>query len=220
MQALSYIEGVAAPLPIPNLDTDQIMPKQFLKGINKEGLAQGVLYDLRFDDKGALRADFVLNQTAYKGAGILVGAENFGCGSSREHAVWGLMQLGIKAVIAPSFGEIFYSNAINNRLLVARVSEPDADRITTVIKANPGIAVALDIEALTIAVAEEKLPFQLAPRHRDAFLGGLDMIETTLKQANEIKAFAAEWAAKNPWLDNVGGKVALSENPGKAISQP
>jgi len=220
MQAMSYIEGVAAPLPIPNLDTDQIMPKQFLKGINKEGLAQGVLYDLRFDDKGVSRPDCVLNQTAYKGAGILVGAENFGCGSSREHAVWGLMQMGIKAVIAPSFGEIFYSNAINNRLLVARVSERDADRITAVIRSNPGIAVALDIEALVIAVAEEKLPFQLAPRHRDAFLGGLDMIETTLRETNKIKAFASAWAAQNPWLDNVGGKVALSANPRKAISQP
>lgn len=220
MQALSYIEGVAAPLPIPNLDTDQIMPKQFLKGINKEGLAQGVLYDLRFDDKGASRPDCVLNQMAYKGAGILVGAENFGCGSSREHAVWGLMQLGIKAVIAPSFGEIFYSNAINNRLLVARVSERDADRITTVIRANPGIAVALDIEALTITVAEEKMSFQLAPRHREAFLGGLDMIETTLMEVNRIKAFAAEWTAKNPWLDNVGGKVALPAKSGKATSEP
>ena len=219
MQAMSYIEGVAAPLSIPNLDTDQIMPKQFLKGINKEGLAQGVLYDLRYDNEGAPRQDCVLNQAAYKGAGILVGAENFGCGSSREHAVWGLMQLGIKAVIASSFGEIFYSNAINNRLLVARVSERDADRITAVIKANPGIAVALDIEALTIAVAGETLSFHLAPRHRDAFLGGLDMIETTLKETNKIKAFAAQWATKYPWLDNVGGKVALSAKSGKATSE-
>ena len=108
MSAFTLIEGVGAPLPLPNLDTDQIMPKQFLRGIDKSGLDKGLLYDMRFDEHGAPRADFVLNQPAWRDTRVLVAGANFGCGSSREHAVWGLQQFGIRAVIAPSFGEIFY----------------------------------------------------------------------------------------------------------------
>jgi len=128
MSANKLIAGVAAALPIPNLDTDQIMPKQFLRGIDKAGLDRGVLYDLRFDANGELRGDFVLNRPEYAGCRILVAEQNFGCGSSREHAVWGLVQLGIRAVIAPSFGEIFYSNAMNNGLLLIVVTQADVDR--------------------------------------------------------------------------------------------
>ncbi|HSW21512.1 MAG TPA: 3-isopropylmalate dehydratase small subunit, partial [Burkholderiaceae bacterium] len=112
------IDGRAAALRIENLDTDQIMPKQFLRGIDKSGLKEGLLYDLRFDAKGVVRPDFVLNRDEYKGASILVGGANFGCGSSREHAVWGLQQFGIRAVVASSYAEIFYANAMNNRLLL------------------------------------------------------------------------------------------------------
>src|SRR5690606_21798697 len=161
MQSLPYVEGIAAPLPIANLDTDQIMPKQFLKGINKEGLGRGVLYDLRFDALGHARKDFVLNLKAYAQANVLVGAENFGCGSSREHAVWGLLQYGIQAVIAPSFGEIFYSNAINNRLLVAQVSEADAHRLAEIAATRPGTTIKLDIAELTIQADAEVFDFQL-----------------------------------------------------------
>ena len=114
---LTTIEGTAVPLPIENLDTDQIMPKQFLRIIDKAGLSKGLLYDLRFDKHGEPLADCVLNQPAYNGARILIGGANFGCGSSREHAAWGLQQYGFDAVIAPSFAEIFYSNAMNNRFL-------------------------------------------------------------------------------------------------------
>src|SRR5450631_236216 len=123
------IEGIAAPLPIGNLDTDQIMPKQFLRGIDKGGLANGLLYDLRFNATGNPRGDFVLNRTAYAQCQILIGGENFGCGSSREHAVWGLLQYGIKAIVAPSFGEIFYSNAMNNQLLLATLPQAAVDPI-------------------------------------------------------------------------------------------
>ena len=210
MQPLRHIEGIAAPLPITNLDTDQIMPKQFLKGINKENLDKGVLYDLRFDANGDLRTDFVLNQTIYSNTEILIGAENFGCGSSREHAVWGLMQYGIRAVIAPSFGEIFYSNSINNRLLVAQVSDADARRLMEIITDSPGIKVILDIDTLTINAAEEIFDFQLAPRYRAVFLEGMDMIETTLKSMDKIKKFHRKWVFDHPWLENIGQKVIIS----------
>ena len=122
----SLIRGRAARLDIANLDTDQIMPKQFLRGIDKAGLDKGVLYDLRFDGQGRLRPDFVLNRPGFAGVDLLLAGANFGCGSSREHAVWGMQQFGFKAVVASSFGEIFYSNAMNNRLLLAMVSPEDA----------------------------------------------------------------------------------------------
>jgi 3-isopropylmalate/(R)-2-methylmalate dehydratase small subunit len=128
----STIEGVAAPLPIASCDTDQIMPKQFLKIINKEGLSRGMLYDMRFDENGTPKQDFILNQEPWNKAKILVTAPNFGCGSSREHAVWGLMQWGIEAIIGHSFGEIFFSNAFNNGLLLAKVSEEEAHAFNTV----------------------------------------------------------------------------------------
>src|SRR5471032_3447899 len=124
---LTTIEGTAVPLPIENLDTDQIMPKQFLRIIDKAGLSKGLLYDLRFDEHGEPLADCVLNQPAYNGARVLIGGANFGCGSSREHAVWGLQQYGFDAVIAPSFAEIFYSNAMNNRLLLVQLEREAVD---------------------------------------------------------------------------------------------
>src|ERR1700743_3351235 len=124
------IEGIAAAIPGANLDTDQIMPKQFLRGIDKSGLAAGVLWDLRFDGDGRPRADFVLHRPAWAATRVLVGGAHFGCGSSREHAVWGLQQFGIAAVIAPSFGEIFYSNAMNNQLLAVALPEAQVQALT------------------------------------------------------------------------------------------
>ena len=132
MSDTRIIEGRMAPLRIDNLDTDQIMPKQFLWGIDKSGLAKGVFHDLRFDPQGRPRADFVLNRSEHAGTSVIVGGANFGCGSSREHAVWGLQQFGIRAVIAPSFAEIFYSNAMNNQLLLVALPE---DQVTTLMKA-------------------------------------------------------------------------------------
>ena len=122
MEKLVKLNAVAVPLPIDNLDTDQIMPKQFLRGVDKSGLAKGTFFNLRCYPDGTRRPDCVFNQPGYEKAGIIVSSPNFGCGSSREHAVWGLMQIGIRAVIAPSFGEIFYSNCFNNGLLAAKVS--------------------------------------------------------------------------------------------------
>ncbi|WP_426399440.1 3-isopropylmalate dehydratase small subunit [Ralstonia sp. R-29] len=203
MPEATYIEGIAAPLPTPNLDTDQIMPKQFLRGIDKAGLDKGLLYDLRYDADHQPRSDCVLNQPAYQGASILVGGSNFGCGSSREHAVWGLQQFGIRAVIAPSFGEIFYSNAMNNGLLLVMLDPADVQRILADV-ANPAThRIAIDVQTMTVKSHSVAVPFTLSERHRHMFLHGLDMIGATLARWSEIDAFQqAHWHTR-PWLRDI-----------------
>jgi len=195
------IQGRAAALRIANLDTDQIMPKQFLRGIDKAGLAPGLLYDLRFDSQGQVRPDFVLNRPAYAGTRILVAGANFGCGSSREHAVWGLQQFGIQAVIAPSFGEIFYSNAMNNRLLLVML--PEEQIAALMAQAEAGEALTIDVDAMCVRCAAQEMPFALSPRHRRMFMEGLDVIGLSLSYRAEIEAFAqTHWAAQ-PWVKDV-----------------
>lgn len=203
MNKHTIIEGSAAPLPIANLDTDQIMPKQFLRGIDKAGLDRGVLYDLRFDGQGQARPDFVLNQPAYAGAPILLGGANFGCGSSREHAVWGLQQFGVRAVIASGFGEIFYSNAMNNGLMLATVSEEDAQRLFAEAASGAPMQVRIDVERLEVSSATGTARFTLSDRHRRMFMDGLDMLGSSLQHLPAIQAFAERWHAANPWLKNV-----------------
>jgi len=200
----TVIEGIAAPLPLPNLDTDQIMPKQFLRGIDKAGLDRGLLYDMRFDGNGVPRADFVLNQPAWRDTQVLVAGPNFGCGSSREHAVWGLQQYGIRAVIAPSFGEIFYSNAMNNRLLLVMLPQADVDAIMAAVSdpAAPA-SIRIDLEAMTVCVGDFIAAFPLSPRHLDMFRLGLDVIGMSLTHADAIAAFARRHHAGSPWLRDV-----------------
>ena len=200
----TIIEGVAAPLPIANLDTDQIIPKQFLRGIDKAGLARGILYDLRFDEAGAARPDFVLNQPDYAGAPILLGGANFGCGSSREHAVWGLQQFGVRAVVASSFGEIFYSNAMNNGLMLATVPEDYVQRLLALAAASPvPLQVRVDVDRLEVASAAGTVRFTLSERHRRMFMDGLDMLGASLLHLPAIEAFAQRWQADKPWLKDV-----------------
>jgi 3-isopropylmalate/(R)-2-methylmalate dehydratase small subunit len=173
------IEGIAAPLPIANLDTDQIMPKQFLHGIDKKGLAQGVLWNLRFTGDGEICPGFVLNRPEYADTRVLIAGANFGCGSSREHAVWGLQQYGIQAVIASAYGEIFYSNAMNNRLLAVMLPEDQA----------------------------QALPFTMSDRHRTMFLNGTDMIGASLEHKAEIEAFAQRHWTTRPWVKDVAART-------------
>jgi 3-isopropylmalate/(R)-2-methylmalate dehydratase small subunit len=194
------IEGLTAWLPIGNLDTDQIMPKQFLRGTDKAGLAGGLLYDLRFTPDGNPRESFVLNQPDYAGCRILLGADNFGCGSSREHAVWGLMQFGIKAVIAPSFGEIFYSNAMNNGLLLAAVPGGDVDLFAAEIVSDPDHWMQLDVATLRVCSHHHTASFSLSARHRRMFLEGLDLMQSTLTRVADIAAFEKAHWARQPWL--------------------
>ena len=204
MNENAVIEGVAAPLPIANLDTDQIMPKQFLRGIDKAGLARGVLYDLRFDLQGKPREDFVLNRPEYANAPILVAGANFGCGSSREHAVWGLRQFGVRAVIAPSFAEIFYSNAMNNGLMLASIPERDVQGLLEEIASSSApVQVSVDVENLQVTSAAVSAHFSLSQRHQSMFLHGLDMLGASLRHEQQIKVFAQQWQARHPWLENV-----------------
>ncbi len=197
------IEGRAAALRIENLDTDQIMPKQFLRGIDKAGLKEGLLYDLRFDPQGRPRPACVLNQSAYAGVDILVGGSNFGCGSSREHAVWGLQQFGIRAVVAPSFAEIFHSNAMNNRLLLVTLPQLDIERLMADAEDAAHNEVAIDITAQTLRSRSVQAGFALLPRHRRMFLEGLDSIGLSLSYQAQIDAFAQRHWAQQPWLRDV-----------------
>ena len=205
------IQGGAAALRIDNLDTDQIMPKQFLRGIDKSGLEQGLLYDLRFDTQGQLRPDFILNQKPYTRASILIGGSNFGCGSSREHAVWGMQQFGIRAVIAPSFAEIFHANAMNNRLLLVTLPPEQVAKLMNDADDETSNTVVIDIEAQTLRSRQVQASFELMPRHRRMFLEGLDSIGLSLTYQSAIDDFVSDLWSRQPWLCDV---AATAERQG------
>ena len=205
------IQGGAAALRIDNLDTDQIMPKQFLRGIDKSGLEQGLLYDLRFDTQGQLRPDFILNQEPYANASILIGGANFGCGSSREHAVWGMQQFGIRAVIASSFAEIFHANAMNNRLLLVTLPPEQVAKLMNDADDETSNTVDIDIEAQTLRSRQVQASFELMPRHRRMFLEGLDSIGLSLTYQSAIDDFVSDHWSRQPWLCDV---AATAERQG------
>lgn len=195
------IEGVAASIPIDNLDTDQIMPKQFLRTITKEGLAKGVMYDLRYDGNGVARSEFILNRDGYGATAVLIGGSNFGCGSSREHAVWGLQQLGVQAVIAPSFGEIFFGNAFNNRLLLIVLEQDAIDQLSSDIAGDPSHHLRIDLETMQIhSPAGRTFGFSMGQRNRRMILEGLDMIGMTLEHRAAIEQFETQHFADAPWM--------------------
>jgi 3-isopropylmalate/(R)-2-methylmalate dehydratase small subunit len=201
MTNLTKIEGSGIPLPIENLDTDQIMPKQFLRIIDKAGLSKGLLYDLRIDEHGEPLANCVLNQPAYNGARILIGGANFGCGSSREHAVWGLQQYGFDAVIAPSFAEIFYSNAMNNRLLLVQLDRQAVDSLLRESTDDPASKILIDLEAQTVTSTTNNhvFNFPIGARHKRMVIEGMDTIDLTLTSLAEIEAFEKRHFERHPW---------------------
>jgi 3-isopropylmalate/(R)-2-methylmalate dehydratase small subunit len=208
------VAGRSAPIRIENLDTDQIMPKQFLRGIDKAGLDRGLLYDLRFDAAGVPRPDFVLNRPSHAGAKILVGGANFGCGSSREHAVWGLQQYGIQAIVAPSFAEIFYSNAMNNRLLLVALPREQIDALMS--DADEAGDVRIDVEAMRLTSARVEATFMLSARHRRMFLEGLDVIGLSMTYKDEITAFAERLWSEQPWLKDVASRTKARLHAGSS----
>jgi 3-isopropylmalate/(R)-2-methylmalate dehydratase small subunit len=199
--------GRAAALRIENLDTDQIMPKQFLHGIDKSGLKDGLLYDLRFDAQGQPRQDCVLQHPAWAGVSVLVGGSNFGCGSSREHAVWGLQQFGIRAVVAPSFGEIFYANAMNNRLLLVTLPAGQIERLMADADDPAGNTITFDLAAQTLESRSVQACIDWLPRHRQMFLEGLDSIGLSLSHRAQIEAFAQRHWQAQPWLQDVARRT-------------
>jgi 3-isopropylmalate/(R)-2-methylmalate dehydratase small subunit len=201
MSKNELVAGIAAPLPLNNLDTDQIMPKQFLFGIDKSGLARGVLYDLRMDASGSPMQEFVLNRPEYQGARILVTGANFGCGSSREHAVWGLQQSGFDAVIAPSFGEIFYFNALNNRLLLVTLDPAIVSGLIELVSTPAQSQLTIDVRRQCVITADgAEYTFELPARQKRMFVEGLDTIGMTLSDGDAISAFEARHYAEHPWM--------------------
>ncbi len=206
MEKFTTLCSVALPLDMDNLDTDQLMPKQFLHGIDKTGLDKGLFYNLRFASDGKPDPACVFNKPGFEAAQIIVAGPNFGCGSSREHAVWGLMQYGIRVVIASGFGEIFYSNCFNNGLLAARVTAEDSRKIFDCISDTTPTEITVDLARETITVKNLVVKFSIAPRHKTMLAEGLDMLDATLKDLDAIEAFRAEHEKAFPWMTGLAGK--------------
>ncbi len=201
MTPFTHLDARAAPLDIANLDTDQIIPKQFLKTVEREGLGKGLFYDLRFDPEGNPKPGFVLDDPNYAGSGVLLAGENFGCGSSREHAPWALLDAGIRCVIASSFADIFNNNCFENGLLP--VVLPDAAVHDLMAEAKGGNHVfSVDLESQTVtAPSGATLRFEIDPGRKEKLLKGLDSIGETLQASDAIAAFEARGASRAPWLE-------------------
>ena len=194
-------EGLVAPLDRANVDTDQIIPKQFLKTVEREGLAKGLFYDFRFDGDGNEISDFVLNKPEYKGASVLIAGDNFGCGSSREHAPWALMDFGIMCVISTSFADIFFNNCFNNGLLPVIVKPEELAALMDEAKGGNHM-VSVDLEAQTVVSPSGKtFAFQIDPVRKEKMLKGLDAIGETLQHGGDIDVFESKRAISQPWLE-------------------
>lgn len=184
----SIVIGQAAPFPQSNVDTDVIMPKRFLRTITREGLADGVLADLRFDTDGQTKADFILNRADFNNASILVVGDNFGCGSSREHAVWGLKQLGIQAIVGTSFAGIFYDNARKNVLALACIEPAQRDALLKHLEQGAQ-SVSVDIEGKVVSWGHQTAPMHLDDATQQSLIAERDDVSDTLRYAQQIKAF-------------------------------
>ena len=193
--------GIAAPLPIRNVDTDMIIPKQFLKTIHRTGLGETLFFEMRYDHQGKENPDFVLNKLAYRKASILVAGDNFGCGSSREHAPWALHDFGIRCVIAPDFADIFYSNCFQNGMLPIRLPGADVDKLMDDAERGANAMITIDLEAQEIRGPDGGvIKFEIEPFRKHRLLNGLDNIGLTLEKTEKIKAYEEEAATKYPWL--------------------
>jgi 3-isopropylmalate dehydratase/3-isopropylmalate/(R)-2-methylmalate dehydratase small subunit len=201
MEAFTRLDAPAAPLPLANIDTDQIIPKQFLKTVERAGLAKGLFYEYRFDRDGREIPDFVLNQPAYKNAGVLIAGDNFGCGSSREHAPWALMDFGIKAVISTSFADIFYNNCFQNGLLPVVLKAAEVQQLMDEARGGNHV-VSVDLEAQTVTSPSGAVfAFQIDPQRKAKMLKGLDAIGETLEAAKDIDTYEMKRALAQPWLE-------------------
>lgn len=189
--------GLVVPLDAANVDTDAIIPKQFLQKVTRTGFGQHLFHDWRFlDDAGQQpNPEFVLNQPRYKGATVLLARENFGCGSSREHAPWALTDYGFHVVIAPSFADIFYGNAFNNQLLPVKLSDADIDDLFKLVDATQGITFTVDLEAQTVDAGGQKYPFEIDSFRRHCMINGLDSIGLTLQHEEAIARYEQQQPA-------------------------
>jgi len=210
MQAFTTHKGLTAPLDRANVDTDLIIPKQFLKSIKRTGFGPNLFDELRYLDHGEpgmdnskrpLNPDFVLNQPRYQGASILLARENFGCGSSREHAPWALLQYGFRAIIAPSFADIFFNNSFKNGLLPIILPEDQVARLFDEVAATPGYQLEINLERQVVIKPDgSELAFDIDPFRKHCLLNGLDDIGITLEKAEKIREFEARHLARFPWL--------------------
>lgn len=217
MQKFTVHEGLVAPLDRANVDTDLIIPKQFLKSIQRTGFGPNLFDELRYLDQGEpgmdnskrpLNPDFVLNQERYQGASILLARENFGCGSSREHAPWALEQYGFRAVIAPSFADIFFNNCYKNGLLPIVLPEAEVSRLFNEVRAAVGYKLRVDLERQVVSAPDgRELSFDITAFRKYCMLNGFDDIGLTLRHADKIRAFEAERLTRHGWLASrpVGG---------------
>lgn len=202
MQAFTKQTALAAVLPGENVDTDQVIRARFLKADRAEGYGQFLFHDLRFDAEGRERPGFVLNQAPFRDAKVLVVGENFGCGSSREGAVYALWDYGFRAVIGPSFGDIFYNNALKNGLLPVRLPAAEVEALRDAIGAGPDRAVTIDLQGEHVVLPRGKCaPLAIDPFWRECILKGLDEIELAFGHMSEIEKFERDHLARNPWID-------------------
>ncbi|MFM5432820.1 3-isopropylmalate dehydratase small subunit [Aeromonas veronii] len=194
MTGFKQHKGIVVPLDSANVDTDAIIPKQFLQKVNRIGFGKHLFHDWRFLDDAGLQPnpEFVLNQPQFAGASILLARENFGCGSSREHAPWALADYGFKTIIAPSFADIFYGNAINNGMVPVRLKEEEVDAMFQLVAAKPGIEIEVDLEANQVRAGELSFGFEIDEFRRYCLLNGLDAIGLTLQHEAAISAFEAK----------------------------
>ena len=209
MQAFTQHTGLAAPLDKANVDTDQIIPKQYLKSIHRTGFGPTLFDDWRYLDPGEpgtdhstrrMNPDFVLNEARYQGATVLLARQNFGCGSSREHAPWALMEYGFRAIIAPSYADIFYNNSFKNGLLPVILEPTQVDQLFDFVESNEGAQITVDLEQMKVVAGEMSFGFELDEFRRECLLKGLDEIGLTLAHSDAIRAYEASRAQVTPWM--------------------
>ena len=199
MEKFTTLTGIAAPLKMINVDTDMVIPKQFLTTIERSGLGRGLFFEMRFDSDGNENPDFILNKTPYREAKILIAGENFGCGSSREHAAWAMLDMGLTAVIAPSFSDIFSGNAFKNGILAVELPQEQVDRLLEVAQTHP---ITIDLENQIVTTPfQDRFAFDVDPFRNRCLREGLDEIGLTLASADAITHHEAGRAQDLPWLD-------------------
>ena len=201
MDKFDKLTGIAAPMPLVNIDTDMIIPKQFLKTIKRSGLGVHLFDEMRFDRDGKENPDFVLNKPAYRAAQVIVAGDNFGCGSSREHAPWALADFGIKAVISTSFADIFFNNCFKNGILPIVLPRDAVDVLMKDAEKGANARMQVDLEAQTVTSSDgEIFAFEVDPHRKHCLLNGLDDIGLTLEKAGSIAAFEAKMVTERPWV--------------------
>jgi 3-isopropylmalate/(R)-2-methylmalate dehydratase small subunit len=201
MRSFTILTGVAAPLPMANVDTDKIIPARFLKSISRSGFGKNLFYNMRFREDGSENPDFVLNRPPYRDAEILIAHENFGCGSSREHAPWALLDFGIRCVIAPDFADIFNSNCYKNGILPVRLPREVCDALMEDARLGANARLTVDLERQVVVRPNgEEIPFEVDPLRKHLLLNGLDDIGQTLQHSSAIDAFEARRKTAQPWL--------------------